>query len=256
MGLIEAILEFLRVNMSNDFVQETLRQGPMESVFYLIFFPTVVIILFVFIISGWVIDRITDRSGNNPLKLLVSVAFYAFIILQGYYTHFITLSRIWFLVVGIIVGLWLFGRTFGPRHREGGGGGGHGGGMPKGGHGGGGITDYAIRKMKNLVTKDEEDIDKEINDRFKHMEAIIDQMENADPQAVDLGHLYNQFWIIKADCEETIKAFSRTLKAHGIKIEKGRIDKYWDDMTKLADRLKKIYKEKSKVQPKNLRKTG
>ena len=62
MGLIEIVLSFLKVDMSNSFVQETLRAGPVESIFYLIFFPTVIIIIFVFLLVGWIMGRVGGKS--------------------------------------------------------------------------------------------------------------------------------------------------------------------------------------------------
>ena len=121
-SLIEIILGLLNVDLTNRFVQETLRQGPVEATFYLIFFPTIFIIFFIYVLSAWILSRF---GGGTGLRLLVSVAIYALIVLEGWYTLVISVSNIWWLVVVALIGFWVFTRAFVT-----GGGGGRGGAMP------------------------------------------------------------------------------------------------------------------------------
>jgi hypothetical protein len=90
---------------------------PAEGIFYAVFFPIVVILLFVYIVSGAV-----GALKAKGFRILIGVAFFAFIILQGWYYFFILASKLWFLVLFLLGILWFGVHTF--TGREGGGGGG------------------------------------------------------------------------------------------------------------------------------------
>jgi hypothetical protein len=89
---------------------------PAEGIFYAVFFPIVVILLFVYIVSGAV-----GALRAPGFRILIGVAFFAFIILQGWYYFFILASKLWFLVLFLLGGLWFVIHTF--TGKEGGGGG-------------------------------------------------------------------------------------------------------------------------------------
>lgn len=74
---------------------------PMEGIFYLIFFPIVFIIVFIFLLSNKLF------GGHKGLKILISVAFFAFIILQGWYYWFMQLGKIWYIGIIILGFFWL-----------------------------------------------------------------------------------------------------------------------------------------------------
>jgi hypothetical protein len=107
MALLDIIINTLKINCS--VVQCTGYASDIEALFYLFFFPTVFIILFIYIVIGVVIDKAGGKEGG--LRLLVSVALYAFIVFQGYYNLFVSLSRLWWILLATLVGLWIFIRT-------------------------------------------------------------------------------------------------------------------------------------------------
>jgi hypothetical protein len=90
--------------------------NPLEGLFYLIFFPTVFIVLFIYILSGRVLSAV--GSDHQGLRLLVAVSVYIFIIMQGWYTLFISLSKMWYILIILLFGFWWFFRG----HKGGGGG--------------------------------------------------------------------------------------------------------------------------------------
>jgi hypothetical protein len=90
---------------------------PAEGIFYAVFFPIVVILLFVYIVSGAV-----GALRAPGFRILIGVALFAFIVLQGWYYFFILASKLWFLVLFLLGGLWFVIHTFTGRESGGGGG--------------------------------------------------------------------------------------------------------------------------------------
>ena len=165
MALLDIIIDTLRINCS--VVQCTGYTSEIEALFYLFFFPTVFIILLVYILTNFIFRG----EGNTPrgLRLLVSVTLYAFIVMEGLYTMFASLSRFWWLFAVILIGLWAF-----IRHLIGGGSGGGGkGNLP--GLGGGALGKFAKGKLASVFTHEEEDRRKEIRDAFKTLEHFYNE---------------------------------------------------------------------------------
>lgn len=138
MALLDVVIQVLNINCS--VVQCSGYSSDIEALFYVLFFPTVFIILFVYIVTGAIISRMDGKPG--ALRILISVALYAFIIFEGFYSLFASLSRVWWLLLVTLVGLWIFIRQF--IH----GGGGGGGGGAYSGVGGSWLKPRAIEKAK------------------------------------------------------------------------------------------------------------
>ena len=85
------------INMFNSYTYK-----PMEGLFYLVLFPTVFIIIFIYLLAR---RYFPDHRGLN---LLISIVFFAFIILQGWYHIFMMLGQIWYIAVMILGILWVF----------------------------------------------------------------------------------------------------------------------------------------------------
>lgn len=166
--ILDILIEILRIDCS---VVQCYYANPIEGLFYLFFFPTVFIILFIYILTSFIF-----RGGGKVrgLKLLIALGAYAFIIFQYLYTFFAAVSQLWWLLTILLVGLFAFVRYLFTGGKEGGGGG-----MP--GVGGGSLrgvikemTDAAIKKkfkkpvMKALGISDKEnDTYDEIWDKYK-----------------------------------------------------------------------------------------
>ena len=115
-------------NTCQQFINEFAYQGPVQQLLFFLFFPTVFIILFVFILTRTLPFLGGGAQGDKAhqgLRLLLSVAFYAFIIVQGWYSIALVLAKFWFVVIIVLAGLWYFVRG----HFGGQGGGGAGGHM-------------------------------------------------------------------------------------------------------------------------------
>jgi hypothetical protein len=92
---------------------------PMEGLFYVVFFPILFIVLFIFLIARAI-------SPNKGFRALISVAVFAFIILQGWYYLFATLGQFWLYLLIFLGFIWILVHTFIGEPKQGGGGGGRG----------------------------------------------------------------------------------------------------------------------------------
>jgi len=97
--IFEMLVNILKINQN--LVNEYSSQGPLYQLFYLFFFPMVFIIIFIYLLSNAVMKE------HKGLRLLISVGILAFIILQGYYSWFVTISKFWFFGL-IFLGFFYF----------------------------------------------------------------------------------------------------------------------------------------------------
>lgn len=107
MALLDIIIETLKINCS--VVQCTGYPSEIEALFFLVFFPSVFIILFIWVVTGVIMDKTGGKEGG--LRILISIALYAFIVFQGYYNFFVSLSKLWWILLATLVGLWIFIRV-------------------------------------------------------------------------------------------------------------------------------------------------
>lgn len=116
---------------------------PMEGLFYLVVFPIVFIIVFIYLLAHKLFPT------HRGLNILISVAFFAFIILQGLYQWFMMLGKIWYIALIILGFFWL--ALYGLRGGIGGPGGGQGRAFGMGG-GGGGLTGRIMGRVIKKAT--------------------------------------------------------------------------------------------------------
>jgi hypothetical protein len=90
--IFQFLIDILKI--SPNLVSEYAAQGVFYQIFYLFLFPTIFVIIFVWILTNKIMGQ------HKGLRILLSVAVYAFIILQGYYTWFVMFSKYW--LVGLI----------------------------------------------------------------------------------------------------------------------------------------------------------
>lgn len=84
------------INMFNSYAS-----NPMEGLFYLVFFPIVFIIIFIYLLAH------RYFPDHRSLNIILSLAFFAFIILQGWYHFFMILGQLWYIVIIILGFLWI-----------------------------------------------------------------------------------------------------------------------------------------------------
>jgi hypothetical protein len=150
---------------------------PMEGIFYAVFFPIVVILLFVYIVSGAV-----GALKAKGFRILIGIAFFAFIILQGWYYFFIVISKMWFVVLFLLGILWFAIHTFTGREGGGGGGGAHGRTLD-----GGGIGGRVLGRAWKRVTGQEHAL-------VKAIEADLELLSKMNPQDKEVGDVSSRIY--------------------------------------------------------------
>jgi len=100
------------------FINEFAYQGPAYQLLYFLFFPTIFIIVFIFVITRTI--PIINLGDHKGIRLLMSLAIYAFIIINGWYSLALVLARVWFVLIIVLFGMWFFiGKHFGDNQRGG-----------------------------------------------------------------------------------------------------------------------------------------
>lgn len=141
LDIMDALVNFLcptsqSAMACNQFISTPHHQvlAPMGPFLYFFFFPTIFLIIFIYILSTSVLRGPTGRVMG--IRILIALGVYIFIIINGWYSIMLPLAELWFLLLPAL-GLLYF--IF--RHFTGGGGGG--GGMP--GISGGGAGGWVSR---------------------------------------------------------------------------------------------------------------
>ncbi|HDD45963.1 MAG TPA: hypothetical protein ENG42_00665, partial [Candidatus Aenigmarchaeota archaeon] len=75
--IVEILAELLRVSPS--IVQQYSAKGPIEALFFIFFLPTI------FLLTAFYLF-FSDFINHKGVNLLLSIAVYMFIIIQGYYS--------------------------------------------------------------------------------------------------------------------------------------------------------------------------
>jgi uncharacterized membrane protein len=96
--ILQLLIDILKITPQQ--VSQYATQGPLYQMFYLFVFPTVFIIVFIYILSY------RAMKHHAGLRVIIAMVVYAFIILGGYYKWFVFLSGYWLL------GLVLLGFLF------------------------------------------------------------------------------------------------------------------------------------------------
>jgi hypothetical protein len=86
--IFQMLVDILKITPQQ--VSEYASQGPLYQMFYLFIFPTIFVVVFIYILSYRIM------RFHHGLRVLLAAAVYAFIILQGYYNWFVMLSKFWF----------------------------------------------------------------------------------------------------------------------------------------------------------------
>jgi hypothetical protein len=240
MALLDVIIDILKINCS--VVQCTGYASDIEALFYLFFFPTVFIILFIWVITGVITQQIGGKTGG--LRILISVALYAFIVFQEYYTLFVSLSQLWWLLLATIVGLYIFIRKI--IHGNGGGGG-----SPMEGIGGRGFQKRFIKRVKERArVPDLEDMRTAnnlcaaVDSQFAKLNKEIAAAESLSGQAK--SEQLKTVYEIDKDVNRVIDELDNFLDDHeelkNMPRFKGRAKKYYERLEKIRSGEKGLKK--------------
>ncbi len=190
-------------SMCSQFISQQAGFGLMGQLFYFLLFPTIFLLVFVYIISSSVLKG--DAARVRMFNWLIAAGVFIFIVINGYYAIVINVAKFWFFALPLLGIIY-----FVLRHFRGGSGGG---GMPLSS---GGVTkklaSVAWRKATGMEKADAEFIENqiailentergahgidEISGRIDHM--LRDFYEKASvipgvPWAKDYNHLVDRY---------------------------------------------------------------
>lgn len=170
---------------------------PMEGIFYAVFFPIVFILLFVYIVSGAV-----GALRAKGFRILIAVAVFAFIILEGWYHFFLVIGRLWLYVIIFLGFIWVLIHTFTGR-------GGGEGGNAKARTGGGSIGGALTKRIKNQMTGKVNSVKNALERALVVAEGIIGRVNHGDTQA------YRGISAAIMSVEEALKAYREIVSVEG-----------------------------------------
>jgi hypothetical protein len=167
---------------------------------WLVFFPTVFLLIFIYLLAEGIVKGVEGNS-KKKLQTLLSVAIYLFIIFQGWYHIFLSLSRFWFIAVIVLSGFFVFINKMGGAGRSGSGGKGLASGLKK---------ELGGKLFRKYVSGQKKDM-------LHHIDVELDNLEN-----------------IKKDIEEarsdTSKDVSRLREVFTLTLE--RIEHHLEELRK------------------------
>lgn len=204
-----------------------------EGLFYTVFFPIVFILVFIFMLTNKIMK---DHKGLN---LLLSVAFFAFIILQGWYVWFMLLGKIWFVALIILGFFWL--ALYGLRPGGISGGGGSGGAPGRSG----GLIGQALARVKVSLTKKVETHENNINSQLKVVDMIETHIREGD---------FNGAWRMAGDAINKLQdlkdQYLQLLDGPGGFKFGGRYKEY---AKKIDDAIEKLQKREGELEEKKVK---
>lgn len=226
--LIQMLIEVLRIDCS---VVNCYYTNQIDAIFNLFFFPTVFILLVIYLLLNYILDEV-----KGGLRLLISIALYAVIILNGFMTFFIPLSQFWWITLLIVFGAWVFfTRLLFKEKNKGGGSGGLAGALA-GGAAAGGLAGYMAGKTGRAVRKDDQRAFNTLDKEVGRLDGYIKDYKRGGPDSTRLAS------IIESTVTD-IEARLRNLREVGLM--GGLIDPDRDRVKKideLGDRVRRLQK--------------
>ncbi len=177
---IQMLIEVLRIDCS---VVNCYYTNQIDAIFNLFFFPTIFILLIIYLLLQYILDEV--RGG---LRLLIAIALYAVIVLNGLMTFFIPLSQFWWIVLIIIFGAWVFFFRLLFKEKKSSSGGGLAGALA-GGAAAGGLTGYMAGKAGRAVRKDDEKEFKSLDKEVGRLEGYVNDYKKGGPDSTRLASI-------------------------------------------------------------------
>jgi len=174
--IMEALVELLcpqnptvqnAPSMCSQFISEQAGFGLMGQLFYFLLFPTIFLIIFIYILSSSVLKG--DAGRMKMINFLIAAGVWIFIIINGYYALVLPVAKLWFFALPLLGVLYFF-----LRHWRGGGGGG---GMSKAGVGG--VVARSGNWLKEAMVGDRPIEPREM---FRQRKLLQDEIEVKDKQ--------------------------------------------------------------------------
>jgi hypothetical protein len=201
------IFEVLRVeNLASQY------SAPLDQFLYTVFFPSIFIILLVYIIA----NRFAE--WGKMWKMLIGVAIYVFIIVfppnetYSLYSMFAPLGQIWFILIIILVGIYAIFKTFFPSS----GGGGAGGAQSKSG-----LGSQLTGRLWKQATGQVSDLQNMVRSELDALKAIAEKMKHAKTE-MDYRDAYQAYPALNDEVVKHLQMLREQIAvAGGLKLDTG-----------------------------------
>lgn len=228
LNILQEIIRYLNIDCS---VVNCYYPNPIEGLFYLVFFPSIIIIIFVYILSDVAMKKITGGE-HKSIKLLIAISVFTYIILQGWFTVFVSITNAWFIITIVFLGVLVFiSRFIGEDEKV----------KPHGTLSA--LMKYPAKRFRKEVIGDVKETEKEIENKLKQMETLVEELKEASRRgdSQGFGIVYNRFMAM----ENATKSLIDELKADiGTGIP--RLDKI-SNLGKFEKRLNEISQRVAKI---------
>ncbi len=225
--LMEILCQQNTIGQCQQFVSEY--NEPVMQTIYFFFFPTVFVILFIHMLSKQVAENIDAK-----FRIMIAMAIFVFIVVQGWYHFLLILSRMWFISIIVLGGLWAF-LNMGLK-RGMGGGGSSGGQKSVFGRAAGSVGGYLSNRTLSAVRGDEKRLNGAIMQKRAEVERIERAMRHAhgkpdgDRAAADL---MRQKTLLMDEVRALVTELKRVTSFEGTKVG---VSKYVDEHVRWLDK--------------------
>ena len=228
--ILETIFEVLRVeNLASQY------SAPMDQFLYTVFFPSIFIILLVYIIAN------RFATFGRMWKILIGVAIYVFIIVfppnetYSLYSMFAPLGQVWFILIIVLVGIYAIFKTFFPS--EGGGGG--------GAQSKSGLGSQLTGRLWKQATGQVGDIEKMVRSELSALKAIAEKMKHAKTE-MDYRDAYGAYPQLNDDVVKHLQMLRQEISISGLKLGGGNYNKFMKEYQNISGDILKFQKKRSK----------
>lgn len=198
---------------------------PFGQYIYFLFFPTVFLLLFLWIIFGAVI------KGNKAIDLLGTIAVFVFIIIEGFYPIFLVLGELWIVFIFVLGFLYVITRRFRKDSGKGGSMSISDGGISSG------VAGMIGKKARSAWTGEERALEKTVQARMDTLRKAAHNLKHP-PSGTDVARLqdsYNNALISAEASIEELKRFNRLdLGIAGKKTVFSTAKKYEEECTEIS----------------------
>ena len=233
---MDLVAQFFRI--SPQLVSKYAAQGQIYQIFYLVFFPTLFILLFIYIL--------TSRGPiglHRGFKILVSVAVYAFIILNGWYSYFVMMSEFWMfllILMGVVYFFWARGGTKGGQLAQAGGGG-----QARGRSVFGNISGQLANRLKKSATNELHDQESLIENQLKAMEQLLHQyntiIHDQGPRTVDAGNIVREWGSMFSQVQSAMQQYRENIQVGGVATG-GKLKQFQEKLNKILKQWESVQK--------------
>ena len=118
--LVDILIDILCQQGTQSKCQQFIASYPdiTQQLVWLVFFPTVFMLIFVYILASGV-TRQLGEGGHKKFQTLLAIALCIFVVFQGWYHYTLTLSRFWFIAVIVVSGFFVLIHKMGGVNQEG-----------------------------------------------------------------------------------------------------------------------------------------